>query len=75
MVTRVSPHGFQSLDDSIVKFANHPEVDRNRLAELDRQLVDLIDFLDPTKARFPLRHQERSQYFLPPRSEINDGKQ
>jgi hypothetical protein len=53
---------FQQLDDSIVEFAHSPEIGRDRLAELDRQLEGLIDFLDPTKVRFPLRHQERSRY-------------
>lgn len=65
---------FKSLDSSIVEYANHPETGHDRLLELDHQLTDLIDFLDPTKVRFPLRHQERSRYLPTQRGEAPAGQ-
>lgn len=53
---------FERIDAGIVKYAYNPEQGCNRLVELKERLSDLIEFLDPDLARFPLGHEERSRY-------------
>lgn len=56
---------FERLEHGIDAFAAQPQHKLGRLGELSARLTDLIDFLDPTRARFPLRHEERSNYRTP----------
>ncbi|MGW7081592.1 hypothetical protein ACWGH2_37170 [Streptomyces sp. NPDC054871] len=53
---------FAPLRQSIIDLANHPERGTSRLKELESQLAELIDFLDPDRVRFPLRSLERPYY-------------
>jgi hypothetical protein len=55
---------FERIDAGIVGYAYHPNQGCNRLVELHVRLSELIEFLDPDLARFPLRHDERSRYKL-----------
>jgi hypothetical protein len=53
---------FERIEAGITGYADQPEQDCNRLAELNLRLSGLIEFLDPDLARFPLRDEERSRY-------------
>lgn len=46
----------------IVIYAEDSHKAGRRLAELNARLTDLIEFLDPDLAWFPLRKEERSRY-------------
>jgi len=56
---------FVRLGRGITSYASSPAKNHNRLEELRGRLTQLIDFLDPTRTRFPLRHEERPQYRPP----------
>ncbi|GAA3911766.1 hypothetical protein GCM10023084_74790 [Streptomyces lacrimifluminis] len=52
---------FKRVDQGVVNFASQAP-GSNRLVELNMRLTELIDFLDPSQTRFPLRDQERPHY-------------
>lgn len=54
---------FERIDAGIAKYASSTEQGGTRLSVLNERLSDLIEFLDPALTRFPLRHEERSQYW------------
>jgi hypothetical protein len=56
---------FERLDHGITGYASRPAKDHDRLVELRIRLTELIDFLDPTRTRFPLRHVEGPRYLAP----------
>jgi hypothetical protein len=50
---------FASLEEDVEAFANRPNIKSDRLVRLQNQLIDLIDFLDPKKIRFPEEIREK----------------
>jgi hypothetical protein len=64
---------FERLEASIDTLAASENCHSPRLIELNQQLADLIDFLDPQNVRFPLRQVERSQYCILP-TDRKEGK-
>jgi hypothetical protein len=60
---------FERLDLGITNYASHPAKNHDRLEELSDRLTQLIDFLDPARTRFPLRHEERPHYLPPERAQ------
>jgi hypothetical protein len=53
---------FERLEHGITGYASQPAKNDDRLVELSTRLTQLIDFLDPTRTRFPLRGEERPRY-------------
>lgn len=65
---------FQRLEQGIAAYGTSTEQGQSRrLVELDLRLNELVDFLDPDGNRFPLRHEERPQYLLPPSGASRNG--
>jgi hypothetical protein len=56
---------FERLDRGITSYASQTGKNHDRLIELSTRLTQLIDFLDPTQTRFPLRHQDGPRYQIP----------